>query len=499
MDKNLENKNKGNFGETEITLWLEKGGLCVNDSKRNDINGWDLIAEIPNEYSNNIPLDSRYPKKTIFIQAKATHNKKNAISIKLSNAQKMASDHNPHFIVLVQYNKRNEVIGIFVKHIWEEDIYNILKTIRKFESEGDVSLHKKYIKIKLNQVVNENELISYINRELGLFCDNYHNKKTEIFKKVGYENSCGLMNVTLSYKNNEEFEDFILGMRELEIPVGSFAPSRFEIIINKHIENFSNGKLSAQPEFKEVKYRVTFDKDKKITISGKLFGVENINNDKMIYRVDIYDFVFKVGSEEGEKTVNIKLNKTRTIEELYFIVLWTVSNCMQLEIYSNGQWLRLGELNNVGTDNQKNWLGIYNIIDLLYNFSKMYDYEDLKLSFDDIFNELDGLIKFHNYVFRDKILVTLKSSFPEDINIKEINYFVTPIIFEISDYYISGIMRYPIKSIEENKITLKKGEIIETFIINGNKREEIFTSWYKKRIDELRQTFQTGTIFSEPN
>jgi hypothetical protein len=188
----------GDLGETFLSQLCQKGGLISNKSLEKDAAGWDHIIEFPYDTGlakEQLHVDALKCK----VQVKSTDNEKqNSYSFKLSSIRRLVTDPLPTFILFVHFNKQEDPEEVFLVHVGERIIGDVLREITEIEAENEkldesekVELHIKKIPVKYS---SEDKLpkhdSSTFKQKIKDYIQDTHKYakwKTEFLENVGFE------------------------------------------------------------------------------------------------------------------------------------------------------------------------------------------------------------------------------------------------------------------------------------------------------------------------
>ncbi|HHF2923670.1 DUF4365 domain-containing protein [Vibrio parahaemolyticus] len=277
-----EDEDLGRIGETLVDAAAAQESITCSPPAL-DRYGWDLILEFHNKGSALL-LDASDSMYTVYAQVKAfksCYDNYPGRAIKLSNLHHMITSPNPCFIFFVDANTKN----FYVVHLWEELIYEGLKSIRQAEKDC-VPLHKRSLTInprtrnalKIENCNGDYNLKDKLLSQIALQPSCYSKRKLEIRQAVGYENGNVKIIANLEKK---EFAKLELGLIDsLELNVENFFDNRFNIPlvptkIPEKIELLSDDYsvelgLAKQPTGDTCECVVFDDNNQEISLSGVL-------------------------------------------------------------------------------------------------------------------------------------------------------------------------------------------------------------------------------------
>jgi hypothetical protein len=111
---------QGRSAEKAFSKLCSDNGVTCNGSDEDD-HGWDHVVEFPNIALPGVSADMQRPTPAVFVQTKSHSAKGLKVTMKLSNAVKLALSPNPAFVVL-RTSSDSEVEGEsvwYAVHFWD--------------------------------------------------------------------------------------------------------------------------------------------------------------------------------------------------------------------------------------------------------------------------------------------------------------------------------------------------------------------------------------------
>ena len=207
-------RNLGVMGETIFKAFCASVGIVANKSEQDEF-GWDYYLEFP--YSkNNLSLDFKRPIECK-VQVKSTDKKEKKLAIKVSVLDRLVKYPLPSFIVFLEFEGKNRVQSIYIKHIDKEVIYKTLKRCREL-SVKNKPLHKSTIVIhygdcKIDEISGEG-IKRAIQKYIPNGIDYYVKWKEGILNSVGYDEGYGVAEITFEDFKLEDIINLSLGLRD---------------------------------------------------------------------------------------------------------------------------------------------------------------------------------------------------------------------------------------------------------------------------------------------
>jgi len=193
------------------------GGSCNPSS--DDQYGWDFIFQLP-AISDTAPPDLARPGLTGLAQVKSTRGTQAKVTLKVSNALRMAQESTPCFVVLMAFtDDAAEPHSAWVLHLWNAQIAQALEAARRAHIAG-TPLHKSRVTLTFPDTARCDPLgiAARIEAEVTAIGPDYAAQKAKIRDTVGYEDGRGGGVITLEATDGNELIDMLLG-RVADLPV----------------------------------------------------------------------------------------------------------------------------------------------------------------------------------------------------------------------------------------------------------------------------------------
>jgi hypothetical protein len=217
------------FAELRLaTLCAESGALCHKVEE--DESGWDRLIEFPRPDAAG-PADTHPPRKRAYAQVKSARNQRLSCRVKLSNALGAAQSPEPWFILLVTARAGKGPVKIYAVHVWDGIMRRTLEAVRRAENEGR-PLNRSWLTIPFDVADEKNDnLISWMQEAIDAAASDYAQAKKTIYRRAGYEEGCGIGQVTIEAASKDEILKNFLGLGSgLRMLRFTFTPSRFGIV-----------------------------------------------------------------------------------------------------------------------------------------------------------------------------------------------------------------------------------------------------------------------------
>ncbi|AOE80765.1 hypothetical protein A7318_19945 [Pseudomonas lurida] len=202
----------GEAGETAFISFCAIAGITANKSIK-DRHGWDIFIEFEGDIDIGDAARMHEPLMECKVQIKTTDARKRALPVTLSNLKAMATSTLPAFYVLLEFDGSDSPKRVFIRHIDEPLVSEILQRVRIATTKPTKpNLHKKTMLIKFNDdtevnPLNANSIRDRIKKFIGPSPSNYIKSKQQYMEKVGYEK--GAFSINFSINGEENLKDFI--------------------------------------------------------------------------------------------------------------------------------------------------------------------------------------------------------------------------------------------------------------------------------------------------
>lgn len=339
-------RNLGKMGETTFTFLCNTVNITCTKPEE-DKYGWDFLLEFPNENKKDLSLDKQDSPIECKVQIKSTDKNDFKLPIKLSAIHRLVKTNMPTFICFLHFNNTNEVKNMYLVHINENIISNVLKRIRENEL-SKKKLHKLSITIdysdynKLNNISGEslkNKIEEYVKDGMNQYVVN----KNKYLQTLGFDTNS--LSFSVKFKTNEikDIIDMSLGLKKsVEVNIGQLFEERFKVKLpldNHPLSNLENVHLS-------IDSKPT--KDIELTIKENLYSIPLAKYNMQIFsspfncflKNNLYKYVIKndsltfiLSSFENDEKIICDFNFKK------FYLLWELVETLKLpyiaSIYSN--------------------------------------------------------------------------------------------------------------------------------------------------------------------
>jgi hypothetical protein len=246
-------RNLGKMGETQFVYLCNTVDITCTKPEE-DKYGWDYYLEFPNEYVKTISKDKQKSPIECKVQIKSTDKNDFKLSVKLSAMFRLVQANMPAFISFLHFNKTNNIQEMYLVHIDENIICDVLKRVRKTELTKK-PLNKSSITINYSEEhkvndISGNGLKNTIKKYIPLGMNEYVIKKNKSLKELGYEGHA--FNFNVKFKSTVgDILDMSLGLKDsVDVELGQFLEKRFNILlpIEHPLSNIKSAQLSINPE-----------------------------------------------------------------------------------------------------------------------------------------------------------------------------------------------------------------------------------------------------------
>jgi hypothetical protein len=217
----LNSDEMGAKGELEFEQLCVSAKLIANKSTR-DRTGWDYIVEFPNEPNSSERLDDRPARAEIKAQIKTVKITTNSIRLRLSAAERLAKYPQASFIFVLTMAEDQRFKEIFVIHVMDEILEQILKSLRINEERNALNINQKYINIDFRKFgkaipVDHENLRNSIEFCCGPNVKKYIENKHHQLESLGYGEFRYTGKITILADSPDEMLDVMLGVKPARI------------------------------------------------------------------------------------------------------------------------------------------------------------------------------------------------------------------------------------------------------------------------------------------
>jgi hypothetical protein len=140
----MTNFKTGDVGENWVQLWASQAGITANPTRRDEF-GWDFCLQVRRDEAAPaaIPLDRLPPELTCMVQVKTTLVGAKSEHVTLSNWQRMVKDPLPWFFARVVLNEEGEPENVYLVHVDENWMEQVLRRLRASSSEEKSKLNRQ--------------------------------------------------------------------------------------------------------------------------------------------------------------------------------------------------------------------------------------------------------------------------------------------------------------------------------------------------------------------
>lgn len=348
----------GGMGESFFSFWCSREGLTANPSIV-DKTGWDYLVEFP-FFTSPTVFNIHRSAPECKVQVKATDGKDRKLSIKLSNLRRLATSKTPAFIVFIEFNGRTEADSVFIVHLDNNLIFNILKRVHEVEKKGDGDkLHKRTMTIhyddsNLVQHKNENSFTDAFKLFIRNDYDTYVRDKISYLETVGFDKMAYSVSFsTTGIDKARKLNDLFLGLVD-NIDIDNAVSSCTRFGIKEELYPTLSGKTilripELQPNYEgkiKFKKRGAF---RKISLPAKVYSnqaiyFEGFVGNKIRIKTNCFELIQEYQENNNFKATfrySLESDKRISFNELLdsvtaYELVRTAKDDVQLEISANG-------------------------------------------------------------------------------------------------------------------------------------------------------------------
>lgn len=488
--------NFGRVAEKKFSQACSEAGITCNKSEEDD-HGWDFILDITSPVDPNKLLSEQIAPRQALVQVKSTAQNKQTCSMKLSNALKIAQF--PKVCYVAFYKFVGNDTRIYLKHIWENEIFNIHKKATECEAKGNAQFHK----VKYEMRFHEGELIEgniaeAIKKHQTCLTDNYPSQKIGIANAVGFENGNGTGKVTLGLESQDEFLKLMLGLRK-EAPCHKFSltRSRFDIKVPHLSMDFEGGTFSVEPEYSSVKVRIRINGIRPLFFGAKTTSF-HLGNDLFGLRLDIAGMTFILSSNSSVKNENFTVNREerKPLSELIFIYGCILEKSLEIDVMTENEWKFLTKLT---CNSELSKIGYFEVLKYLVWLQQLETeilgeslIEFSMFELDDILKQLHDAYVCGNYDGASLGLTGDTSKMPDGTSI-----LIRPVFIFTESQLITLVTKSTISRIMKKKIVLKKFAVENIRVFHGENKIEESIAWYDVELEKFHG--KNGILYIRPS
>lgn len=504
----------GELGENHFKILCSQVGITATKPAM-DKYGWDYFIEFLTDINPNIPIDLQQNRIDAKVQIKAFDTNKGYVQIKVSAMYELLKYNGPAFICFIDLDGKNDIQHIYLVHVGEDIIEQVLKSVRKFEYKK-INLNTKKISIQFKKdneidytgIALKEKILSFIPTTIS----DYIKKKNSFLETVGYKNEGPYsFSFSLNSKDIEKFNDTFVG-KENSILVNNLTAThtRFDIALPYNVFNNQNenslcsliiNPLTTHQKlgFKKDKYSTPLIYDVEVTNSpfNNVLPTEKM---KILIKNDFFEYNMSFGESQLNFKYSINNKKYYAIDKLLHFLklpyfLNEANGRMYLEFINSNN-----TLNSVSLPIEISMNSPFD--DILYSLCNKLN-ESLntlgitqkpKICINELMQNEAEISTFHNLIFSlelDQINIgfNLNDEGKENLNTDEETFIVTALYIKIENNYY-GIFTLLICDMEKNDngyfTFIKKSKFLDNFtstILDNefiNEKLQEFTTLVKK-------------------
>lgn len=249
----MAKRNLGGMGERHLGAWCDEVGITANPVER-DETGWDYMLEFPLPHpssGSSRPLDLAPKAIRCLVQVKATDQREPAISVKLDNWVRMATETIPAFFLVLEYDQQSYPQRGYLVHVGEALIRSVLRRLRELSTrDSPAPLHRQTMALTYGAAdqlrsVDGAGLEEVIRRHVGDDPHRYEEEKRQLIQTLGYEEGPGELRARMLLRADDpdgHLVDLALGRVEaIPLEGGEFRDVRFGIPAREPTLTFPRG------------------------------------------------------------------------------------------------------------------------------------------------------------------------------------------------------------------------------------------------------------------
>lgn len=436
----------------------QEAGCTVNRAY-DDQHGWDLIVEYPVP-THSGPADTRPPALKCFVQVKSTvQSDKSSVTIKLSNALKLARNPLPCFTALVLYADDGKTpTGMYLQHFDKPQIAQALKAARQAHVDDETALNHKYVTLHFAPVeMTPAETLAKRMTAAVPTPGTYGAAKDRYANDVGYEDGYAKGKLSLAREHVGIFIEALLG-KDVAVPIENMAvrEQRFGIVNPKALFD-SSGTLQVTPQpFKTCRVVVRHPATgEQIILPGDIFvpGIPDLPEEyhKMRVRTDLLEFTCGRGEGRnvafGDFTASFGTEERTSIDridQLAALWSWLGAGALEIGLWVDGMRFLHGQIEAKTEQSEGYWKALRYVTKTLAGFvDKELRPVEMQFSLSDFF-DLSKLLEFCGLI--DGAGMTVNVSTELDVFPTDVQNYITPIFLEFGAVLFFAVGRYRIKN-----------------------------------------------------
>ena len=323
------NSDIGDLGEADFDRLCTSANLVATRPKK-DQYGWDYLVEFPPKTIPSLTLDAQPSPIKCMVQVKSTKKNRGSVQIKLSAMLGLVHAQMPSFICFMIYDGTKILQDVYLVHVDEKIITDVLKSARRCELQKK-SPHKVKIsihyqdkdKLKLSNGQNLKDAISSV---VSMGMDEYIKRKNELIQSVGFDNASYSIQTAFRGATENDILDLLLGVKKnLPVEVTQMKQKRFgiELPLENELTKADNVKVSVivEPEnkvllIKESKYA------KPLEFKVKAYMSHLFHKDKMkiLLKNDILEIMWDFLAGEHTFKFSFKPKMRYVLKEMYDVL-----------------------------------------------------------------------------------------------------------------------------------------------------------------------------------
>ncbi len=484
-------EHRPSVAERLFALRCSEASVSCNRSSEQDDGGWDYIVQYPVDLADQRPRDEQPTGSTAFVQVKSTGKPPYRVQLKLSNALRMAKEHLPFFLVLIEVS--GNVRKILARHFWAEEIEHTLRRVRQAEATGNRDrLHKKTITLTLSdEDDHSNDLLDWMRATIRWVRGDYSAAKALIADTVGYRKNAIRITASLN-GSRDEIIDWELGMGRIPT-VTDFAMfrERFGIELPGPMLASDNFVISAEPVGQNClgTFRHSPSGDT-VTLSGKFYfsSLATPASESLPWRADLDCFVLTRRDGHLAGRIHLDLHENVTLARLkdnLTIAGWSGLGAVKATLFVGTERAEVGSLDFTSADAGDEWRELCKWTGTLSAVADAHPGLTPVGSINDLFNARPWVQRFHDFFAAPSLRIDHPPS-PDDDPTDFILYFLR---CDVGAWSYFALVRRPVgvDAIVDGRRTLylQPAELLEGYVFEGSWTDNIdrARSAYRRQVD----------------
>lgn len=452
----------GRSAEKRFSTLCSDNGITCNESKEDD-HGWDHIVEFPDAGVAGTPPDLHRPIPPVFVQTKSHKASGLRVTMKFSNALKLARSDSPCFVVLMTRATDGSPIWHAV-HFWDQLMSRVFKRARELtlSGESEDSFHDRAFSFTMSSDDNyaDNGLLPWMKQTVMSAGQDYSAAKRTLHGKselVG----------TVSFAPNTSVEDLVdhsLGLTP-SISIGSITISEkkfgvaFPLPIPSGPTVFAS--MQSHPTAQcDIRLRGPDGTTLECVADVIAPAIPNLSEEhrKLRFRAPLFDVIWSAVGPIGFHT-NIEMEVRRTpkeLEDLVRLISWSGQGEIDARFTIEDQPLMFGTASLDGAENQPAFAWMLPRAEMLSRLSKHLKARLPEISLADVWHS-ESLAPLYGFYATTE--ATMRFALSEGEAFPDVTIGIGSAFADVGEWIFGAIQKFPIteRTSEGGQVTVVFG------------------------------------------